>query len=639
MLNDEIIKLIDDVEIVSFDIFDTLLERNVTSPYNVFELTQMLYERNYGNLGIDFKNIRIKSEKILRKATITEITINEIYKEIEKRTHINKLEIDILKNIEIDLEKNILKPNKEIIDVYDYCVIKNKTIIITSDMYLTKDIISEILMKNNIKYNKLYLSSDIKKTKAKGDIYDYILSDLKISSKKILHIGDNEKADYLNAKDKKINAIYYRKEINNHIYKNKEIFDYFNNGIIKNLIYNNEDFWYKFGVENVGIIYLTFIEWLINEINKNKIEKVFFLARDGKVLKEAYDIITSDMDLPVSEYILASRRGLNIPALYILDDAEINLLLMYVNGKKIDSIFKKIGLEINKYRDVITKFNLNVDEIQINRDEKNLRLLLEYLRNEILDNSKLERELYIKYLNEKGIQNHKVAVIDIGWNGTLQYSLQKMVENENLNTEIYGYYYGLNNKSLKNIGNGNRMKGFLYQINKGVENYNIISSFNSFFEELFIADHGSFIKFDKDMKVIYEDFEYNYNEYKKLRKIQEGALDYITYITPLIKKYNLNLDDPNIALKKIKRVFLRPEISEVDKLGRIIHFDYESKYNCNPEGNIFEYIKNPKMLITEYKKSTWKIGFVKKVFKTDIAVVLFIVLKKLIKKRGKNNVL
>ncbi|MEE3416965.1 MAG: hypothetical protein VZR53_16555, partial [Prevotella sp.] len=48
-------------------------------------------------------------------------------------------------------------------------------IIITSDMYLDSDFITQVLNKNGYSgFSNVYISGEINKSKAQGDLYDYI---------------------------------------------------------------------------------------------------------------------------------------------------------------------------------------------------------------------------------------------------------------------------------------------------------------------------------------------------------------------------------------------------------------------------------------------------------------------------------
>ena len=76
--NSKILDKILDYDIISFDIFDTLIKRDINKPTDVFELIEEKYNiKNY-------KNMRIKAEKTARdNSNCEEVTLDEIYKNIE----------------------------------------------------------------------------------------------------------------------------------------------------------------------------------------------------------------------------------------------------------------------------------------------------------------------------------------------------------------------------------------------------------------------------------------------------------------------------------------------------------------------------------------------------------------------------
>ena len=72
----------EEIKAVSFDVFDTLVVRNVSVPEDIFELTAIRYNRLYPqeNLPANFCQIRIDAEKSAReKNGKCEVTLNEIY--------------------------------------------------------------------------------------------------------------------------------------------------------------------------------------------------------------------------------------------------------------------------------------------------------------------------------------------------------------------------------------------------------------------------------------------------------------------------------------------------------------------------------------------------------------------------------
>ena len=71
-----IIKQIEKYDVVSFDIFDTLLKRNVKKPTDIFRYMEKKYQKE------GFFNERIDAEKRARARAKKEITLKKIYEEM-----------------------------------------------------------------------------------------------------------------------------------------------------------------------------------------------------------------------------------------------------------------------------------------------------------------------------------------------------------------------------------------------------------------------------------------------------------------------------------------------------------------------------------------------------------------------------
>ena len=82
-------------------------------------------------------------------------------------------------------------------EVFEYAKARKKKVVIASDMYLKKETIEAILQKNDYTgYDELFLSSDIKLSKASGHLYEEIIRRMQCAPADILHIGDNYHGDY-----------------------------------------------------------------------------------------------------------------------------------------------------------------------------------------------------------------------------------------------------------------------------------------------------------------------------------------------------------------------------------------------------------------------------------------------------------
>lgn len=202
------------IKVVSFDIFDTLLIRPVSRPTDLFRLI----EKKTGE--IDFGERRRAAEKFARASLEEvkgEIEITDIYNEYMERFCIGQERAAYLEKIEIQTEWEALECRNSIKTIYNAVSQLGKEIIITSDMYLSKAFLEKVLIKNGyMSHEQLFVSSDIKKTKKKGTLYEYITrcyEERDICRDNIFHIGDNFANDVERAKKIGWKAFYYPKTV------------------------------------------------------------------------------------------------------------------------------------------------------------------------------------------------------------------------------------------------------------------------------------------------------------------------------------------------------------------------------------------------------------------------------------------
>ena len=202
--------LIDCHDIISFDIFDTLIKRNVSKPEDIFSIVQKRYHEKTGKDVTDFRILREKAEKEARaKSASEEIILEEVYDILEKEYGVDKSII----NIEISVEQEYCIANFPVKKIYEYCKKRGKKIIIVSDMYISSANLKKILEKCGYDdYEKLYVSSEYLRTKRTGELFKQVVFDFHIKANKILHIGDNWKSDVLAPLKKRIHTWHIKRD-------------------------------------------------------------------------------------------------------------------------------------------------------------------------------------------------------------------------------------------------------------------------------------------------------------------------------------------------------------------------------------------------------------------------------------------
>lgn len=343
-------------EVVSFDIFDTLLVRNVYESADVF----YLLDREYNDsLPFHFSQVRAAAERELLLAG--EPNIYQIYDFIGKKYHLSASKCQELLRNEIEKEKAILAVRDKMRKCFRYCVSEGKKVYLVSDMYFTRDILQEILESFGIcEYEGIIVSCDYGCSKQNGLFEIFKKS---VGSSSWIHIGDNHESDYLAAIKSGGDAFEILSPIRmmelttydtllGHIQNVEmrvmlgmmaaQVFNdpfalYHSNGMPK--IKDLEDFGYLF----IAPLLIAFMVWLFSVLKREPDSLLLFSARDGWLLQKIYHMFRENYKLektPQDIYLLISRRA----ACMVADEGE-----KYKEERK-NYLNYLNGLELKRYK-------------------------------------------------------------------------------------------------------------------------------------------------------------------------------------------------------------------------------------------------------------------------------------------------
>lgn len=614
------------IDVISFDIFDTLVLRSVVEPHDVFDLVEEIYnKREQGDIH-DFRINRVKAEDIARKSTTSEeITLDEIYVQKPLSVFDSKIRSKLM-DIEKETEIKVCYTNPDIKPLYDMAINEGKKVVITSDMYLPKDIIETILINCGYSnYSSLFLSCEENMTKRTGNLFRKVISTLDVSPKQILHIGDNVKSDYIMPLKLGMHARKVNRSSNNLKNGNK----YLNTFIKRYNAYSSDDYYKNFGYTAFGPLLYGYCLWLKKQFEENDLHKVYFFSRDGYIIKKAFDTIYSNTDLQ-EYYLEVSRRSLRVPILWMNDSLE-NLLTMIGDPitVSIKAIFDGVGLDISDYENLLQKHGLTTTYVckrkDILEDQKIISLYNE-LKSDILYTSKKEYKELKKYLEQEKISG-KFAIVDIGWTGGMQRSLHTTLDSLQIENDIYGFYTGVTDLFKRNFdGTNQNMNGYLFDFLHNPNSIDDRSPFVGLYETLFLEGHGSVEKYETEKghtRAIRYPYEYEHNGvyddvYYIVQDIQGAALKFVKDA----KEYNLlsYMDiSPNDYFYNLREIGVNPSKEDIEKLGKITFYDegntstlIQSKFEWGG------YLIHPRILIRDLAASRWKIGFLKNLLKLNL---------------------
>ena len=599
-------------KIISFDIYDTLVKRNVPNPRDVFELVEYKYKKMHG-IDLKFKDIRINAEREVRKENIGyEITFDAIYE------HINLPNRNDLKSIEIAIEEEICEPNYPVIKFFNQCISNGKRVIIITDMYFPELIIRKILKKCNIsKFEKLYISSEVGVEKRTGKLFEYVLKDLDIKPNQMIHFGDRRKTDNIIPRLKGISSFYISPNIQNteQIICRDNIPQSMTHRFISNNLYkyNNNSDLFKWGYEAFGPLLLGFCMWVHKKVVENNIERVFFLARDMNLVEQIYRKIYGEENI---YYLEVSRRSLR--SAYIVASGNFNRIFDHMPRKKylLIELLNTLSIEWKEICEfaIIEKYSINA-HTQI--DPCSLPVWFNELGNMALDILKNKTSLTLQYLQQYSLFDDKRdALVDIGWHGTTQNALEKICRKS-----FMGFYFG--NTKRKNFNKMN-MSGYWFDYDKEEDALPYLAIVN-ILEAMLFPQIGTTIGYRQEetyISPIYNKCEMK--DFSKINQFQQGAMTFIKdYLSSPLREVYI---EPNDAVAAYKRLAYKPTLKQA-KLLADLPYEEEKNYCMAKVQKKGEYIKNPVQFFKDYGNAKWKEGFIKQIcplihnpYRIDLAI-------------------
>ena len=653
---DHLQKRINSAEIISLDIFDTAILRVVPRPVDVFNIVMARFA-NRGQSSVNFyPQARFEAEAKARnqawQAGHFEITLDEIYQTLLQHPLFNGTQIEILKELEISTELALARRNTFIHSLYRKALENGKRIFFLSDMYLPEPVVIQILQNCGYQhYESLLLSSTLKKTKAAGSLFEHLIANADCNPKSILHIGDNINSDIQMAQRHGLASYHYEKSldkavrlselpkkqikiikkgiasIETKLYLGTILTQHTNIQSSPNAILEQQefDFWYKFGYRTVGLLFLGFSRWLINKATTDNLERVYFLSRDGFILKQVYEILSEfNPKAPPAEYLYASRRALNIPSITTLDDHVMDFLVSGTSRLCVDQFIQRLGLNPSDFEVAICAvgFTNGRQRVISGHDYAQLRALYHQIFPEIQKIALTERINLHTYLDSIGLlAQKKIGMVDIGWHGTLQRSISRLLATEGKEIEIKGYYLGTFEKANSLIEEGYSINSYICHLGKPITLHHIIKLCVEVFEFIHTAPHGSVIRFDltshDKIEPVFDSADCNPERLAKAEALQQGALDFVRNSADIWSKLDFLQLPPEMAVEPLAQVLSNPSRQELLYLGDLEHAEgfgdvYVKRHLAKPP-NIVKILKNPLELLYGYRNAFWRRGYCKRI--------------------------
>jgi len=402
--------------------------------------------KNMFDIDMNYIEVRKNAEWEANKTKGAYTNIHDIYAEFEKITGFEHEVVEQMKQLEMDLEYNLILPRRDMRKIFNGLKKAGKHVILVSDMYLPAEVIKGFLNKCGYEEcDEMWVSCECGLRKDQDNIWDAVFA--KHEGKRFIHVGDNARSDWQTIVDRRKESYWIMSALDEwkiSPYYNK--FCKYDNGEIVNslllgMTLNGGMFNSPFALNNqaqpefeesrswgysvFGPLFYKFMMWLDDEVDEDGV--IAFLAREGYILEPLYTKIMEGLgkEAKPHHYLLTSRRAVTVAGIKDWDDVRDIVSKLY-RGALSNLLKARLGIGLPEGvedRDIVL-FEDTPDVI----DE--VMQVIQLQSEELFAHVAEEREAYMKYIKNLIPEDkwEKMTVVDVGYSGTIQYYLAKLLD-------------------------------------------------------------------------------------------------------------------------------------------------------------------------------------------------------------------
>ena len=582
------------VQVVSFDIFDTLVVRKVASPRDVF--LHLATPAPFSAWELDPVALAIHRQEAENEARRRgaaarrsgEVTLHEIHAVLAERLQRPATDVPEMVAAERLVERALCVAHPYLRTLFERAVREGKTVWCVSDTYHEAAFLHTLLESCGYALDDVMVVSSADQRKAKGD--GRLLRDLAsaagIPRERILHIGDHAASDFTIPAQQGFIAVCHPWAASRHDDPPSQApGDSIALGLAQigsRAVQPAFPFWWRFGYSVAGPLLSAFALWLHERFTADGIDRAYFLLRDGEIILDVYRALLGDSALPQCSLLESSRRSFVLPAMESARPSITSQLLACENHQPASEFLDRFGV---RTRELSAAFRAagftSPEEIVDPRDTTagaKLRALL--ARPDVLQalvgRSRAERALLWRYLQQERVTaSGRIALVDIGWSGTIQKALMAVGSLEKTKLDVHGYYLGTLPPIIHDL-DGSRSTGFYFDAGQPVHRTRPVLELRQLVEFICSTERGSLRSFrsvGSQVVPVHGPVDHPDGQRRSLVELRSGALAYAQGLAMERTVFGAQPISADAGLRHFTRTVVQPTSEEASHIGDVRHGD------------------------------------------------------------------
>lgn len=500
----------DNLQIVTFDLFDTLVIRRVHDPDLIKLPVARFISARLALLGDTISSERVQQlrddiETRHRAATGEKFDdheacypdfMKELLQHLFKRDDVEQLLHDVTQ-YEMFMESQMIVPRADLVNWLIELSDMGKRVFVVSDIYLPADNLKVLVERAGfLDYVEDVISSaDTFLAKASGNAFPFIEKKYGLQKNGWLHVGDNPVSDGLRPVEFGIDALVLndaaekqRKSITKRYLNYSLGLPFWRGRALQQLMQPHEaenvkkPALYREGYTFLAPIIGGFVQQIAEKCMAAGVKKIFFLSREGYTFKrfweKAMPALYPQGGLPEIEYLYVSRMALAGAscAHQGLTKANAHIAFLPPGNRDFRDICRIYKFDCGKFIPILERFGLQIDTCLSPMHEgyspDNQAAFEQLLENDVFQEEvkrqvRPSSEAMQRYFEDVGVFEHKqIAVVDIGWLGTIQRFLYQAISHREDCPRIFGYLLGATRGVEFPASPDNNLEGIIYDKHK-----------------------------------------------------------------------------------------------------------------------------------------------------------------------------
>lgn len=434
-------------DVVTFDVFDTLLLRAVDRPEDAFFLVG-------AKLGYpDFQRLRVEAERWARQKKRQaggsgEVTLREIWEELEKSS---ALSLGEGMNLELQVEQALCQGNPYFLPVVEGLRKLGKPMALLSDMYLPGAFVEKLVEDAGFgRFDRCFVSGEQEVSKWEGGLFDRLRETFPEGAA-FAHVGDNPHGDVAKAREQGFAPFPYEavnraggpfrardlSRILGGVYR----------GMVNRRLHNGLERFsklYEYGFVYGGLFALGYCRFIRTWADQLQADRLLFLSRDGEVLLALYRRLYPEDSRPV--YAYWSRLAAAKVTAGLFPQDYFRRFLWHKVGKGIPLAKVVESMDLTPLLpELCGALGASPDTPLTHKNAKAVQNYFTDAWDRVLSLYEPQREAAGAYYRELLSGSSRAVAVDIGWAGSGAVSLWSAAEKQwGLDCEITGLVAGTN---------------------------------------------------------------------------------------------------------------------------------------------------------------------------------------------------